>query len=494
MTEPVFGLTFTRVDNEPRPVIASDMSTVLVVGTCGAPIAPAAQLPYDEPVLINSSDPSALMRLGTSGTLPDALRGINDQLGDFQVGARVVVVAVEEGSTIDETIANLLGSQATYSGIYAGLLAGRDLGVIPRLVMVPGYTHQTRRGVAAVTITNDGQNYTSPPAVAFSGGGGAGATGTAVVEDGQVVGVTVTNPGSGYTSAPTVAFTGGGGTGATGTATVAFLANPICAALPSVCSKLLAHAIVEGPGTTYQAILDWRETMLSERLIPIDMWVKVKEGEATVTRPGAPRVVGMFVRRDYEKRGVPGHSCANQPVQGILGFVRNVEFNLTDGSVEGQTLLAANVGIGVRGEMGVESAISSSGFIFIGTDNAADDPIWQMYNVTRMRDYIHLGLMRTVRTFLGKNNINGNTIQAVINTAKFWLRDLAADDHILGYDVGFEPSKNSPENLRLGRFRYFFKAEEAPVLKRVDADSMRKREALTDMLEDLLQQSTELAA
>ncbi|HRO18611.1 MAG TPA: hypothetical protein PLU07_10495 [Ferruginibacter sp.] len=65
-----------------------------------------------------------------------------------------------------------------------------------------------------------GTGYTSAPTVAFSGGGGSNAAGTAVVVKGRVVSVTITNGGSGYTTAPTVAFTGGGSTGAAATAVV----------------------------------------------------------------------------------------------------------------------------------------------------------------------------------------------------------------------------------------------------------------------------------
>ena len=71
--------------------------------------------------------------------------------------------------------------------------------------------------VAGIQITNAGTGYTSAPVVAFTGGGGSGAAGTAVVADGSVTGVIITNPGSGYTSTPTVSFTGGGGTAAAGT-------------------------------------------------------------------------------------------------------------------------------------------------------------------------------------------------------------------------------------------------------------------------------------
>lgn len=73
-------------------------------------------------------------------------------------------------------------------------------------------------GVASVTVSAGGTGYTAPPTVGFSGGGGTGATGTAVLTDDVVTSVTITAPGTGYTSAPTVAFTGGDGTGATGTA------------------------------------------------------------------------------------------------------------------------------------------------------------------------------------------------------------------------------------------------------------------------------------
>ena len=72
--------------------------------------------------------------------------------------------------------------------------------------------------VGSVTITAGGSSYTSVPTVTFSGGGGSGATGTAVVSSNAVASITITNKGTGYSSAPTVTFIGGGGTGAVGTA------------------------------------------------------------------------------------------------------------------------------------------------------------------------------------------------------------------------------------------------------------------------------------
>jgi hypothetical protein len=78
--------------------------------------------------------------------------------------------------------------------------------------------------VSAVTITAPGSGYTTAPTVGFTGGGGSGAAGTAVLSPNRAVAsVTITNAGSGYITAPTVTFSAGvsgGTTTALGTATI----------------------------------------------------------------------------------------------------------------------------------------------------------------------------------------------------------------------------------------------------------------------------------
>ena len=77
------------------------------------------------------------------------------------------------------------------------------------------------QSVSSVTINNPTTNgkYVVRPDVSFSGGGGTGAAGTAVLDtQGKVSEVVMTNVGSGYTSQPTVTF---GDVGVTGQATVA---------------------------------------------------------------------------------------------------------------------------------------------------------------------------------------------------------------------------------------------------------------------------------
>jgi phage tail sheath protein FI len=409
MSDPTFGISITRIDNEPRPAVWSDMSVVGLIGT--APAADASVFPADTPVFMYSDDAVKRTALGISGTIPEALTLINAQLGEFQVAAKVVVVRVAEGDTIPETIANIVGDGIA-TGLEAFVHAGPTLGVIPRLICAPGFTSQ-RNGTDA---------------------------------------------------------------------------NAVCAALPALCAKLLAHAVVDGPATTEQAVLDWRETLSSSRLIPVDPAVRVMNGTEVAVVPLSPAVIGIGVRRDHEKQGRPFHSWANQPVQGIVGPSRPINFSLTDGATEGQRMLSRNLGVLLRGEMGVETAIASGGFVFVGTDNAGEDDLWRFYNVTRGRDYIHLMFLRTLRFYLGRFNITGQTVQAVLNTIGFALRDLKADGDILGYEVKFTRDQNSPEELRQGRFTVNFAAEEAPVLRYLGIQSARYRPALDALLDDLLAQ------
>jgi len=375
----------------------------------------AGGFPINEPVAVNSNDLTMLATMGTNNLVVDAVNAINDQLGEFQRSARLVIVRTPASSSgvaataRDENIASIVGNSTTGTGIHAFKRAGSLVNRVPRLIGAPGFTaHQA--------------------------------------------------------------------TGST--------ANPVAAALPAVLDQLLAHAVLDTPGTTKQATLDYLETLSSDRIIAVEPGVKVIDGSgATVTRPASGRILGIAARRDHEKGGRPFHSWANQPVRGIVGPARPIEFSLTDGAVEAQEILAAQGGVIVRGEGGVADSIARGGFVYIGTDNLGTDANWRFYNVTRGRDYIHLAYLATLREYLGKYNLTGQTLQAIANTMNAELRDRQADGDIIGFrPVSFPVDQNPVESLRLGEITVLFRAEEAPVLRKINILSGRYAQALTDML------------
>lgn len=494
MGDPVFGISITRVNNEPRPAVVGDMSVVGLVGT--APAANPETFPLNIPVLIFSDDAAALTALGDSGTLPDAIAGVSAQLGEFQVAAKIVVVRIDPGANDTTAMTAIIGSQAAKTGIWALPEAGPVLGVVPRLIGVPGYTHQQESGLASLVLGTQGTNMTAAPTVTFTGGGSdpgkvmptATATLGTGADAGKVVSLTITSPGSNLSGAISVGFSGGGSDAGkvfpTATGTIDVLANPVVAALPPVLSRLLAVAVVDGGTTSLTGFQNFRETISSERIIPLASTVRV--GPTAIERSAVGRILGLAVRRDHEGNGVPGYSWANQPVQGIVGVNRPIGFSLTDDATEGQQILAVNGGVILRGEAGVETAIAASGFIYVGTDTCSADSLWQFYNVVRLRDYIHLAYLKTLRYYLGRFNITRQTIESIRSTMLFFLRDLAADEWIIDGKVFFTRDQNTPENLRAGKFTIDFAAEEAPVLRHIAIRSNRYRVALDLLLDDLL--------
>jgi phage tail sheath protein FI len=495
--DPVFGIVIHRIDDEVRPPIFGDLSTVGLAGP--AKDADPLIFPLNVPVKFFSNESKYVLALGASGFLQDAVRGVNDQLGELQRAAEIVVVRTAEGTNADatlkaqETMANIMGNSSLGTGIFAFIAASELVGSTPRLLSAPGYTSQLATGVDALTATTMGVGYVPNKTytLTFTGGGSGAvqATGHAVANDAGEIrtsGLVIDTPGQWYTATPTVAVNAAGDsptTPAVVTATTATLANPVCASFPTVCRMLLAHAVVESAGTSQASDEAWRETLNSDRLIPISGGCKVIDAVTgfVVTKPFAPRVVGIGVRRDFEK-GAPFHSWANQPVNGIVGPSRSLKFDILTGTNEGQALLEANIGILVRGEIGSDFAISSGGYEFIGTDNAGDDPLWQFYNVTRGRDFIHIMMVRSLRIYLGRQNITRQTIQAVLNTMTDGLTDLYADGHILGFRVGFKSAQNSASEIRLGHLTVNFRAEEPPVLRKITIDSGRYRPAIDAMV------------
>jgi phage tail sheath protein FI len=272
-------------------------------------------------------------------------------------------------------------------------------------------------------------------------------------------------------------------------ATMALGANPIASMLGGILDGLIGHAIVESAGTSEIADKNWRTTLNHPRLIGVSGGVKIMDpitGDIVV-RPIAGRIAGLMVAQDF-RIGYPSHSCANRPIQGIVGPARSIEFSLTDGDTEGQQILAANLGVVVRGLIGVETAISSGGFVFIGTDNMGDDELWRFYNVMRMRDYIHLSLMPALRVYLGRSNITRQTIKNVLATVDHFLESLVAMGQLLGKKVTFKGALNSAEEIRLGHLTIGFAAEEPTVLRRITTMSARYRPAIDQMVAQLEQE------
>jgi len=135
--------------------------------------------PLNTPVLIAGSRVQAA-KLGAAGTLADAVGSIFDQ-----AGAVIVVVRVDEGADDAETMANVIGGvnsgTGNYEGVHAFLGAESRVGVVPRVLIAPGFTHQRDTTANAVVaelvgiadrlrgvIIADGPNTTDAAAIQYA--------------------------------------------------------------------------------------------------------------------------------------------------------------------------------------------------------------------------------------------------------------------------------------------------------------------------------------
>lgn len=478
----VMGIKHIRDGIEAQAVLGADMSVIGVVGT--APNANASKVPLDQPLFMLSNDSVMRAAIGSTGTLIDALDGISAQLTS---AAKIVFVRIEYDEDPAVVIANILGSETNRTGMWALLDAPEDLGLTPRLIVIPGYTSQTESGVSSITVSNGGSGYTADFAVTATGGAGSGFAGTAVVADGAIQSITIDNPGTGYTSAPTLVLTAGDGTGGAATAAVDDCANQICQSIPTILDQLKANFIPEGPSSDRTLALKWLESLpRTARIIhPLRQDAKVSVAGSTVTKPLSPYIVALYAKRDAAYDGVPSHSVANMSINGLIGVTPKIPLDITsDGSI-GMMDIEAHFGIVVRGETGVDGSLADGGYTFWGTDTLDSDSQWLFANVGRLRDYVEINQVKAMRFYLGNFNITIQAVQAVWNTMESQLSKLRSDGHIIDFRIDFVPDENNPSDLRLGFLTIAFKMEEPAPLRKMTVKSRRMPEALTDMVTNI---------
>ncbi|WP_440681961.1 phage tail sheath C-terminal domain-containing protein [Cysteiniphilum halobium] len=132
------GVEVVEIDGGARPIQTVKSSVIGLIGT--APDADSTAFPLNTPVLIAGNRTEAA-KLGSAGTLPDAIDGIFDQ-----IGAMVVVVRVEHSDDNAQMLANVQGGIDTNTGARTGvqafLDAGSKLGLTPRILIAPQFSNE----------------------------------------------------------------------------------------------------------------------------------------------------------------------------------------------------------------------------------------------------------------------------------------------------------------------------------------------------------------
>ncbi|RRV04430.1 phage tail sheath protein [Pseudomonas sp. v388] len=145
MADYLHGVRVIEINEGSRPI--RTVSTAVIGLVCTADDADPVTFPADTPVLLTNVQ-TAIGKAGTKGTLATSLQAIADQTKPM-----TVVVRVMEGADEAATTSALIGgtsSTGQYTGIKALLAAKARLGVVPRILGVPGLDSQP---VAAALVS-----------------------------------------------------------------------------------------------------------------------------------------------------------------------------------------------------------------------------------------------------------------------------------------------------------------------------------------------------
>jgi phage tail sheath protein FI len=156
------GVEVIELNDGARPIQTVKSSVIGLVGT-------APQGPVNTPTLILGSRAKAVEIFGANDdtnkdyTIPKALDGIFDQ-----AGAMVVVINVADPSnpahlttgSLDpanissaDVVGGVDGTTGQYKGVHALLAANSELGVTPRILIAPGFTHDMPSGNANPVVS-----------------------------------------------------------------------------------------------------------------------------------------------------------------------------------------------------------------------------------------------------------------------------------------------------------------------------------------------------
>lgn len=478
------GIETLELDDGLRPIQTVKSSVIGIIGT--APNADVDLFPLNTPVAL-FANPVKARELGREGTLLDSIDAIHSQ-----GTAVIVVIRVAEGTSSTpetkaaETWSNAIGSPSAKTGVWALLKARPVLRVIPKILLAPGLTaDRPVNGVSDAVIGAGGAGYVqSTTTITFSTppAGGQTARGTAQIVGGALTGITITDPGFGYASAPTVTITGAG-TGATATATMGAVANPVAVALGAVAQRLRAMAIVDGPGTTYNAAVSYRGDFGSQRVVIVDPGVLVWDTVTStyVTKPASPYAAGIQARLDTEKGF--WFPFSNVPIENIGGPARPVDFMVNDEDSEANQLNANEV----------TTIIHDDGFRFWGLRSTSTDPLWAFYSVRRTADMIYESVERAHREVMDKP-FSFQLLRTIVNSVNSYLRILRSRGALIGGTCWIDPTVNTPATFANGELIVDFDLEPPAPLEHLTFRTRRNTNYYEEFINDFASQVVQKGA
>ncbi len=221
-----------------------------------------------------------------------------------------------------------------------------------------------------------------------------------------------------------------------------FFKNPVVAELEGLAPRLRAIVLVDGPNTNDADAIGMMND-LGARCYMVDPWVKVYRDGVYVNEPPSARVAGLIAKSDNDKGF--WWSPSNQPIMGISGTARPVDFALGD----------ANCRANLLNEKNVSTIINEGGFRLWGNRTGSIDQKWAFLSVRRTADMINESLLQA-HLWAVDRNITKTYMEDVVEGVNAYLRHLTNVGAILGGKCWADEELNSPDQIAAGKVYFDF--------------------------------------
>lgn len=231
-------------------------------------------------------------------------------------------------------------------------------------------------------------------------------------------------------------------------------ANPVVSELLGIAQRRRGIILADGPNTTAEDALEYREDWGSDRVYIIDPGVTVFEGGVNVVKPASGFVGGLIARVD--KQFGYHYSPSNHEIFGITGTARPISFFQGDPDTE-QNLLNENR---------IATIIRDNGFRLWGNETTSTEPLNKFLPVRRTHDVV-ADSIQAAQMWAMDRPFSLQLLVDIAETVNGFLRQLRSRSVLLGGRVWLDPAKNTAETWVNGQLYVDYDAEAPAPMQRL---------------------------
>jgi hypothetical protein len=225
----------------------------------------------------------------------------------------------------------------------------------------------------------------------------------------------------------------------------------VATAMDSLAGKLRAIAIIDGPNTTDEAVMEYAENFGSKRVFLVDPGVQYWDTVAseTVDAPGSAWVAGLFAWTDANY----GYwaSPSNKEFVGITGTTRPIEYLDGDETCRANLLNGANI----------TTIIRDGGYRLWGNRTCSSDPKWAF--VTRVRTCdILMDAIQAGHKWAVDRSITKTYVKEVTEGLDAFMRDQKNAGAIINFEVFADTELNTASQIEQGKVYWRIRFTDVP--------------------------------